>query len=36
VRAGLTPGTVRLTAKHPRLGSQSVSIVLKGAEAELV
>ncbi|KAA6461194.1 glycoside hydrolase family 2 protein [Acidobacteria bacterium AB60] len=36
VRAGLTPGTVRLTAKHPRLGSQTVSIALKGTEAELV
>jgi beta-galactosidase len=36
VRAGLTPGTVRLTAKHPRLGRQAVSIVLKSAEAELV
>jgi beta-galactosidase len=36
VRAGLTPGAVRLTAKHSRLGSQTVSITLKNAEAELV
>ena len=36
VRAGLTPGTVHLTAKHPRLGSQTVSITLKSAEAEPV
>ncbi len=36
VRAALTPGTVRLTAKHPRLGSQTVSILLKSADAELV
>ena len=36
VRAGLIEGTARLTAKHPRLGSQTVSIVLKSAEAELV
>jgi beta-galactosidase len=36
VRAGLTPGSVKLTAKHPRLGSQTVSINLKSAEAESV
>jgi beta-galactosidase len=36
VRAELTPGTVRLTAKHPRLGSQTVTINLASAEAELV
>ena len=36
VRAELTPGTVRLTAKHPRLGSQAVTINLASAEAELV
>jgi beta-galactosidase len=36
VRARLTPGTVRLTAKHPRLGSQMVSFNIKSAEAEAV
>jgi beta-galactosidase len=34
LRAKEEPGTVRLTATHPRLGSQTVSIVLRAAEAE--
>jgi len=34
IRAKEEAGTVRLTAKHPRLGSQTVSIVLHAAEAE--
>jgi beta-galactosidase len=36
IRTKETPGTVRLTAKHPRLGSQTVSIVLRSASAESV
>jgi beta-galactosidase len=36
VRAGETVGTVRLTAKHPRLGEQSVSFTLSEAKAEAV
>ena len=36
VRAGEQAGTVRLTAKHPRLGTQSVSITLKGVAEETV
>ena len=36
VRAGEQAGTVRLTAKHPRLGEQSVSITLKGVAEETV
>ena len=36
VRAGETPGTARLTAKHPRLGKQTVWLTLKEApEKEL-
>ena len=34
VRAKETPGRIRLTAKHPRLGSQTVEITLRGAETE--
>jgi beta-galactosidase len=34
VRAGETAGTVRLKAKHPLLGEQSVSIALKSAPKE--
>ena len=36
VRAGEKAGTVRLTAKHPRLGEQSVSFTLKGVAEEAV
>lgn len=36
VRAGQTAGTVRLTAKHPRLGEQSVSFTLAEAKEEEV
>ena len=34
IRAKETAGTVRLTAKHPRLGSQTVTIKLSGAPTE--
>lgn len=34
VRAKETPGRVQLTAKHPRLGSQTVEFTLRGAELE--
>lgn len=34
VRAGETPGTVRLTAKHPRLGAQSTAFTLRGTPEE--
>ncbi len=34
VRAEETPGAVRLTAKHPRLGSQTVSFTLKPTTQE--
>ena len=36
IRAGLTPGKVRLTAHHPRLGTQTVDMVLEAAEQEEV
>jgi beta-galactosidase len=36
VRAGESAGTVRLTAKHPRLGEQSVSFTLSAAPEETV
>ena len=36
VRAGETAGTVRLTAKHPRLGKQTVSFTLTASPAEIV
>ena len=36
VRAGDQAGTVKLRAKHPRLGEQSVSFALKASEAEQV
>ena len=36
VRAKELAGTVKLTAKHPRLGSQTVEIVLKTAPVEAV
>ncbi|HEX3438637.1 MAG TPA: glycoside hydrolase family 2 TIM barrel-domain containing protein, partial [Pseudacidobacterium sp.] len=35
IRAKEEPGTVRLTAKHPRLGSQTVEIALHSAQKEL-
>jgi beta-galactosidase len=34
IRAKEEPGTVRLTATHPRLGSQTVNFVLRAAEGE--
>jgi beta-galactosidase len=34
IRAKEEPGTVRLTATHPRLGSRTVSFVLRAAEGE--
>jgi beta-galactosidase len=34
IRAREQAGTVRLTATHPRLGSQSVNLVLRNAEVE--
>ncbi|MGD0890521.1 MAG: glycoside hydrolase family 2 TIM barrel-domain containing protein [Terracidiphilus sp.] len=34
VRAGERPGNVRLTARHPRLGSQTVDLVLSAAAEE--
>ena len=36
VRAQQQPGTVRLTAKHPRLGTQTVSIRLTAGTPEAV
>jgi len=36
IRAKETPGTVRLTAKHPRLGSQTVEFRLQPAPLEAV
>ncbi len=36
IRAGLTAGTARLTARHPRLGEQSVSFTLSAATEEAV
>ncbi len=36
VRAGETAGTVKLTAKHPRLGEQTVSFTLAAAKEEQV
>jgi beta-galactosidase len=36
VRAGETPGAVHLTAKHARLGSQTVSFTLKAAPMETI
>ncbi len=36
IRAKEQAGTVRLTAKHPRLGSQSVELTLHGVPAEAV
>ena len=36
IRAKETAGTVRLTAKHPRLGSQTVEFTLKAAQPEMV
>ncbi len=34
IRAGLEPGTVRLTAKHPRLGAKTVELTLTSAPRE--
>jgi len=34
IRAGLTPGRVRLNARHPRLGNQSIEFVLEPAVPE--
>ena len=36
IRAGETPGNVRLTAKHPRLGSQTVNFMLTAVPGEEV
>jgi beta-galactosidase len=36
VRAGETPGQVKLTAKHPRLGTQTVLFTLQPAPAEAI
>ena len=36
IRAGETPGTVRLTALHPRLGRQEIEIEVAAAPAEAV
>ena len=36
IRAKETPGTVRLTAKHPRLGTQTVELHLQSAPLEAV
>jgi beta-galactosidase len=36
IRAKEEPGTVRLTAKHPRLGSQTIVLTLHAAPAERV
>ena len=36
IRAKERAGNVRLTAKHPRLGSQTVSLALRAAEPERI
>jgi beta-galactosidase len=36
VRAGETAGRVKLTAKHPRLGTQSVEFTLSASKPEMV
>jgi beta-galactosidase len=36
IRATERPGTIRLTATHPWLGSQSVTLATHAAAAELV
>lgn len=36
VRAGEEPGTIRLRAKHPRLGEQSVSFTVRASEPEQI
>ncbi|MGB7546191.1 MAG: glycoside hydrolase family 2 TIM barrel-domain containing protein [Terracidiphilus sp.] len=36
IRAGETPGSVRLTARHPRLGSQTVDFTLTAAPEEII
>jgi beta-galactosidase len=36
IRAKEEPGTVRLTAKHPRLGRQTIELTLQKAPAERV
>jgi beta-galactosidase len=36
IKAKETPGTVRLTARHPYLGTRSVEIRIKAAPAELL
>jgi len=36
IRAREEAGTVRLTAKHPRLGSQTVEVVTRQVSAEVV
>jgi len=36
IRAGEMPGTVCLTAKHPRLGSQTVAFTLKATPPESI
>jgi beta-galactosidase len=36
VRAGEEPGRVRLTAKHPRLGTQTVDLTISAAPREIV
>ena len=36
IRAGETPATVNLTAKHPRLGTQTTSVTLKAGSAEVL
>jgi beta-galactosidase len=36
IRANEQPGTVRLTAKHPRLGSQTIVLALREAPAERI
>jgi beta-galactosidase len=36
IRAKEEPGTVRLTAKHPRLGSQTIELTLQKAPAERI
>jgi len=36
IRAGETPATVNLSAKHPRLGTQTTSFTLKAGSAEVL
>jgi beta-galactosidase len=36
IRAKEQPGTVRLTAKHPRLGTQTAEFILNAVPAEVV